>query len=161
MTEKLKWMNNEEVNKRYFECMGNTELMAQFRHEHPRYYLRARAFWNSKEHRREIIKERDRKYHQKDKDKRREYSRLHRLQTSNGETFYHLQKRPYTNYCEICGKLQLRKLKYHHWNKTNPSIGIWVCSSCHTFVEGCDKGYVEIYLQKKQQIEKKGGSRNV
>lgn len=155
ISDKRVWegMTEVKIKNRYFECIGNKKLMNQFRKEHPRYYWKARRFWHSSENIAKMVKEQNRKYHQQHKEQTREYKRIHQLKTTNGKAFHGLHKRSYTNYCEICGKLKPLGLKYHHWNKTNPSMGIWVCDRCHAFVEGYDKGYVEVYLQKKQQIE--------
>lgn len=151
--QKYKAKIHEEIYRRYFECIGDKKLMNQFRKEHPRYYLRAKRFWHGKENIKMLQKAQSWKYAEKGRERTRERVRLHRLSSTSGKAIYGLNKRPYTNYCEICGKLKPMNLKYHHWNKDNPSMGIWVCYSCHHFAEACDKGYTATYQQKKQQIE--------
>lgn len=83
--------------------------------------------------------------------------RLHCLGTINGKVITGLNKRPYTNYCEICKKSLLRRLAYHHWNKLNPSIGMWLCHKCRMIVELTESGEVknvyEKYFQLKRKIE--------
>ncbi len=115
----------------------------------------------------ETHKEQSKQYYQKHKEKLREYARKyqrdHKKETreyrrehclyQDGKTISGLNKRPYPNYCEICGRLKLRNLKYHHWDEEHLDKGMWVCQHCHQFAEGCDKGYGLVYQQKKKQIE--------
>lgn len=79
----------------------------------------------------------------------KEYSRKHilNMRNSKGEKvrIFGLNKRPYPNFCELCGKPQQKGLQYHHWDKNNPNLGIWVCCGCHRFCERVDKGMVETY----------------
>lgn len=84
--------------------------------------------------------------------KRRASRRIMQLNIS-GKTIYGLNKRPYTGYCEICGRRKLRFV-YHHWDNSNYNKGIWVCTHCHWAVEGVEKGYDGIYKNLKQKIEK-------
>ena len=95
------------------------------------------------------------------KQKAREDARLHRLSTvKNGKSIriYDLNKRSYSETCEICGKNT--HLVYHHWDDNNYSKGIWVCVRCHLIIEIMDKmlsnnlsDSMKTYLIKKSQIE--------
>lgn len=56
----------------------------------------------------------------------------------------HLEKRPYTEVCELC-ETRSKRLHYHHWISDNPSIGVWVCFNCHRVAELIDeKGASEV-----------------
>ena len=64
-----------------------------------------------------------------------------------------LKKRPYPGHCEMCKKTAPR-LSYHHWDDSRMSMGIWLCSNCHWFVEGYEKGAnLKTYLTLKTQLE--------
>lgn len=76
--------------------------------------------------------------------------------TCKGKYIGKLHKRPYTGYCEICGKIQDKRLVYHHWNDEILSMGIWVCNPCHWFIEGIERGLqLKKYLDLKNKISKK------
>ena len=79
------------------------------------------------------------------------------LMTSKG-TIRGLNKRPYSETCEMCGQKKPR-MNYHHWNDDKPSMGIWLCGPCHWFVEGVETGLqLKTYLDLKQKIESEHGS---
>lgn len=143
---------SKEMIEWYFNCIGNKKLLNQFRKEHPRYYLWAKRFWHSKDHIEAFLKKQRQVYFQRKKINQRNYRRIHGLHTINGKIINGLNKRPCPNFCEICGKTQLFYLKYHHWDKKHPNMGIWVCQPCHSFAEAYDKGYGATYLWKKEQI---------
>ena len=67
-----------------------------------------------------------------------------------------LNKRPYPEggKCELCDRECNNKMGYHHWDETNLNKGIWVCHICHSFAERTDDGFIDIYLKKKETIEK-------
>ena len=91
---------------------------------------------------REQRRETQKKHRKSHSEHQREYTRQHVLGTTlNGKqvSIHGLNKRPYTNYCEICGILKTRSLRYHHWSNENPSLGIWVCFKCHGLVEAIDR----------------------
>ncbi|MBA7650329.1 hypothetical protein ES703_58132 [subsurface metagenome] len=55
-----------------------------------------------------------------------------------------LKKRLRPDHCELCQNKHNAKripirLDYHHWNKKNPSRGLWLCNSCHVIAEFFDK----------------------
>lgn len=93
-------------------------------------------------HRKEIS-EKKRAYRRAHGVQRRDYRRVHVLTTHglNGKetSIDGLNKRPYPNYCEICGILKTEHLSYHHWNNEKLSLGIWVCFKCHGLIEAIDK----------------------
>jgi hypothetical protein len=59
-----------------------------------------------------------------------------------------LNKRPYTNYCELCGVLKARKLGYHHWDNARPDLGIWVCCRCHNVAEAVDRNVIQTIIAR-------------
>lgn len=70
-----------------------------------------------------------------------------------------LYKRPFPldGKCEICGK-KFITYNYHHWNNSNPSLGIWVCEACDYFIEGIDEidrnpWKVDMYRRLKKEVE--------
>jgi len=81
------------------------------------------------------------------------YRRTRRLNTSKG-ILWGLSKRPWPKdgCCELCGKIKSR-MSYHHWDDLRPSMGIWVCYSCHDIAEGVEAGLDERYLQLTDKIE--------
>lgn len=70
---------------------------------------------------------------------------------------YGLHKRPYPNYCEMCGRFKERRLCYHHWTDSNYNWGLWVCRPCHDLIEDIDTGklqaFIEKYARLRTQIE--------
>lgn len=75
------------------------------------------------------------------------------LGTSKG-TLGGLNKRIYTGYCEVCGAIRDKNLKYHHWDDTNPSKGIWVCPHCHWLLELSDNGQLESIITNYIKLRK-------
>lgn len=74
---------------------------------------------------------------------------------SKGKRYTGLKKRLHTGYCEICGKVMKKHLVYHHWDKENLSMGMWLCNPCHWFVEGIERGLqLRKYLDLKIEISK-------
>jgi hypothetical protein len=62
----------------------------------------------------------------------------HRRETVlNGKCGLH--KRKYTGKCELCGVTVSKYLRYHHWDDSNPSVGVWLCTRCHNIAEAIDK----------------------
>lgn len=88
--------------------------------------------------------------------------RDHILQThlrSNGKKWNHVEKRPYSKTCELCGRGPSYKTHaYHHWNDEAPEKGIWICSSCHMLVNMYDRmqkfpEMISKYLALRERIE--------
>jgi hypothetical protein len=116
-----------------------------------------------KEKHKEKIREQQRAYRIKNKEKLKLYDKNHYSRykekiteyrrnyiictTKNGKTKHILvNKRPYTGICELCNKQNIF-LGYHHWDDDNPACGLWLCNHCHQFAEGIDRGLsVEKYL---------------
>jgi len=91
------------------------------------------------------------KNHERMVQERREYKRRHYL-TVNGELL-RVAKRAWPNgVCEICGSLN-DSLDYHHWDDTNPKLGVWVCGGCHFLVGAFEKGNAESRLAKYQNLK--------
>lgn len=70
-----------------------------------------------------------------------------------------LHKRPYPldGRCEICS-IEFTKSHYHHWDDSNPSLGIWACGACDYLAEGLDEieknsWKVDVYRGLKREIE--------
>jgi len=81
----------------------------------------------------------------------KQYLRTHCVTTVNGRIFG--LKRPYPeNGCELCNKVA--KLHYHHYDDSNLMKGIWLCPSCHIFVERLEQneGILERYYQLKKYV---------
>ena len=80
---------------------------------------------------------------------------------SGKKWFRGLNKRVYPNQCELCNKKQKRGLHYHHWDDTNPSMGMWICIRCHILAEHYEQRKITTidYLELKEKI-KKGGAPN-
>jgi hypothetical protein len=88
-----------------------------------------------------------------------EYRHQHILTTvdENGRSMVltRLNKRPYPSdkKCENCGKYEGR-LQYHHWDKSDPNKGVWLCRRCHRAVEVCEHPVsLERYLALKTSLE--------
>lgn len=69
---------------------------------------------------------------------------------------YIVKKRPkpIDKKCELC-KREIKLLVYHHYGKIKKYekvIGIWVCGTCHQFVERYEKGYLDKYKKLKRKI---------
>ena len=87
----------------------------------------------------------------------------HRQLTSklpDGKTVKHygLTKRPYPGHCELCGRQIPNNLAYHHWDSQRPSVGLWLCMTCHYFAERVEQGLLEPYLKLKAQAEEEWGA---
>jgi hypothetical protein len=164
------WSSKKEYDKQY--AIKNKEKLKTYAIEHKEERNEWYRKYNHTPKRQAYLKEyfaknheRLKKYYQDNKEKIKKrskvYSRNSVLRTIiNGEikVITRLQKRSYTNYCEICLKSQENKLAYHHWDDNNPSLGIWSCIKCHGLAEAVDiEGYqqrIERYLKLKEQIEK-------
>lgn len=80
--------------------------------------------------------------------------------TSDGIVQYiRIKKRPYPTdeKCELCNRPvdgnKLKWLVWHHWNDEHPEWGIWICITCHIFVEKVERDFTEKYKYLKEQIE--------
>ena len=103
-------------------------------------------------------------YYEKNRAKIKTFRRNHMIQTQttkrggrrNRFFIMGVIKRTYpeNSLCEICGKIS-KKLGYHHWDDSNPSQGIWVCTSCHA---GCNfwekSNFYARYIELKNRIKK-------
>ena len=75
---------------------------------------------------------------------------------------YPVNKRACPNLCELCERDKLQsgraiKLYWHHWNDDKLEMGLWLCRSCHQFVEILEyKGttFVAKYMELKEEKEK-------
>lgn len=64
-------------------------------------------------------------------------------------------KRECPSACELCGR-SYRRLGWHHWIPSNPSVGVWACNMCHQFAEAVDgniTGIVEAYTILKALLD--------
>jgi len=77
---------------------------------------------------------------------------LTRIGIGNGKTLYGVSKRERPETCELCNKNR-KRLSYHHWDKPNFNMGMWLCAPCHYFAERADTGFFEKYLALKKKIE--------
>lgn len=87
---------------------------------------------------------------------RSDYTLQHYIRSSvNGKRIkIRAQKRPrpVSLICELCEQGP-RRLGYHHWNGEKPSIGLWLCRTCHIAVTKYHQGLIQKYLLLQQQIE--------
>ncbi len=79
---------------------------------------------------------------------------------TGGKQYYRLHKRPFPldGRCEVCS-IEFSKSDYHHWDDSNPSLGICVCGACDFLVEGLNEiernpWKVDVYRKLKGEIEK-------
>jgi len=130
---------NKKYNQAHREQRRENSKKYRETHREQRKEYRRKYYQAHREHCIEAHK----KWSQTHREQRRDYHRTHVLGTThaNGNKVHvsGLNKRPYTNYCEICGILKIEKLHYHHWNKEKLSLGIWVCFKCHGLVEAIDR----------------------
>ena len=49
-------------------------------------------------------------------------------------------KRKHSEVCELCDR-SLKRLGWHHWIISNPSVGIWSCNLCNQFAEAVDSSW--------------------
>jgi len=94
-------------------------------------------------------------------DEARAYQRMHYLSSNrlpNGAIHSKgFVKRPYTNYCELCGEQITKRMAYHHWDDLKPELGVWCCWTCHRIAEALECSNFELikncYLNLKQHIK--------
>jgi hypothetical protein len=93
------------------------------------------------------------------KEYNRNWGRKHRLMSRNKDLWKNgrinnLNKRdfPTDRRCELCEKVIEKRLSYHHWNHNNPSLGMWICGSCHKFSERLEQNLAEKYWNLKNKI---------
>jgi hypothetical protein len=75
---------------------------------------------------------------------------------THGKIIRGLNKRPYTNYCELCGKYVQNNMAYHHWDESNLDLGIWICNKCHYIVgafELIKSGKFLVLIEKYEQLK--------
>ena len=132
--------------------MGSTDYSKykegyiRYRNEHREERKRACRIYYA-EHKEELKR--------KDRERRRKYCLCvkGRLRTD-------LNKRDYTGYCELCGRIigeGITILAYHHWDDSNPSKGIWVCRGCHRIAELYEKNQlfvIERYIRLKKYLNR-------
>lgn len=65
-----------------------------------------------------------------------------------------LSKREHTIKCELCDKVPLKRLYYHHWLDDFPSVGMWLCYKCHMLAEAIDEKVelIDEYIKLKNYI---------
>ena len=125
------------------ECQAHDK---EYRRIH-RDEIRVRALKHYHAHKVELAV-RKKQYSQTHRDALREYERKSRITTMvNGKRgrLKVLGKRPRPDdKCELCGK-EIKRLNYHHWDASDFSKGLWVCTTCHWVCEGVDHGKDELY----------------
>ena len=87
---------------------------------------------------------------------RKEWRRANVIHTTmEGRGGWHrVRKRPnpIPGQCELCKERPL-KLQYHHWDDNHPQRGLWVCPTCHYFVEGVDSGLTSSHLEEYLRLK--------
>jgi|SRR3972149_2460894 len=107
----------------------------------------------------EKIKGYQEKYCKKNRKKlskyQKDFARQHKL-VVNGKLYY-INKRPHTDICELCNKKIDKRMQWHHWDDDKLEMGMWICTSCHSFaekIEECGESIVTKYLGLKEKIRK-------
>jgi len=119
--------------------------MRKYRRGHPEYCERVQL------QAREFYKSHDRKWW-------REYRAKNYVNTTvNGKHRFlrtpYKRPKPSMMECELCGRVTDR-LNYHHWDDNDPSVGLWLCFSCHMFVERLEYGEIELYYRLRAEAKK-------
>lgn len=122
--------------------------MRKYRRDHPEYCEKVRA------HARKAVKDRS----DGDREKQREYRARNYVSTViDGKHVFlktpYKRPKPALSECELCGWTS-EALNYHHWDDDDPSVGLWLCYSCHMFAERLDYGEVEFYYRLKAEAKK-------
>ncbi len=122
--------------------------MREYRKNHPEYCETVRV------HSRKAVKNRS----DEDREKRRDYIAKNYVSTIvDGKHVFlktpYKRPKPVLSECELCGRI-FQTLGYHHWDDDNPSIGLWLCFSCHMFAERVDYGEIEYYYRLKTEAKK-------
>jgi len=137
------------------------------RNKHRQAYFQ-KQYQNRKSYLKAYYQEHKEQYKARNKKRRialREYGRNHAL-TIGTQRISGVFKRPYTGYCELCGKVfdgENRKLAYHHWDDSDVKPGkkvkgIWVCEKCHRvcdMVERKELYIIQRYLKLKRMMNRK------
>lgn len=123
-------------------------FMREYRKSHPEYCERVRA------HSRKAVKNRS----DEDREKRRDYIARNYVGTIiNGKHVFlktpYKRPKPALLECELCGRVP-KVLGYHHWDDGDPSVGLWLCFSCHMFVERLEYGEIELYYRLRAEAKK-------
>jgi len=82
----------------------------------------------------------------------RNYMRIHRI-GQNGKDFRNvIGKRDYPNdnLCEICEEKV--RLVYHHWDNSDFSKGMWICTKCHVASHWLEKYNPKLFYDLKHKI---------
>ncbi len=87
------------------------------------------------------------------REKKRNYHRKNIISTTNRRIF--ARKRPHSGQCELCGRNYTKWMNYHHWDDSNPALGIWLCRTCHVTVHHLQKhpNFLELYQKIKREVE--------
>lgn len=88
---------------------------------------------------------------------KRRLTQIHTTKTPSGRRGF--MSAPYKikpkRVCKLCDNTP-KKLSWHHWILTNPSVGIWVCTNCDYFAETVDSlgpGAVEKYTFLRSSLD--------
>jgi hypothetical protein len=61
------------------------------------------------------------------------------------------RRQPSSGKCESCRR-KAGRLQYHHWMKSKPEIGIWLCNRCHMTIEALERGYYNRYFSLRNSL---------
>lgn len=151
-------MGTKTKRKQYKQNFHKTHptYNSDYYNNHKEYILTSHKEYKNRPEVKQHNKEHAKEYYQTHKKQFQDYQRTHYLTSSklssNGKSI-NVNKRPYTNYCEICGKPKLKNLNYHHWNNTTPELGIWVCCKCHNLAEALDNLEFQVLANQYQIIK--------
>lgn len=98
----------------------------------------------------EKAKEYARRYYRNNKEYLKDYRRKHYICGIAGRV--DKRARP-DNICEVCGG-KCGRLNYHHWDDSNPKLGVWVCRRCHSVVGSIDDGDMEVWMKRYLDLKK-------
>lgn len=127
--------------------IGRTTVSRYLHPEHRRYPLKPRWTPRTPEEGKQVRKDRRR-------------MGILKLTLNGKRRSYHVKKRPWPSACELCHRGK-KIYGWHHWNNEHPEIGMWLCVTCHTFVEGLERGldpsaYFKLKSKLTSEVEVEG-----
>jgi ABC-type ATPase with predicted acetyltransferase domain len=79
----------------------------------------------------------------------RDSKRNHQL---NGKRVVGKRIYPADQKCELCFT-EVRFLAYHHWDDSQPRLGIWCCTKCHRICEAIEKPDFRVVVQRYRRFK--------
>jgi len=110
--------------------------------------------------RKETARQRAQRFMLKNPNYIRGWYRKNIINSSSGRIRVDKRDYPIGDICEICNK-PTKRLWYHHWDDEFPAAGLWLCINCHGKAEAVESGFLEVYSQLKEKVEKEICTREV